>query len=72
MWPLVALAITTTLFTTAYSKSFGTSCSAPLGTGSACPNDPYWLQTITKRGTSAFNPDYNYKEPAPTRSVDET
>ena len=68
MWPLVAL-VTTTLFTTTLSKSFGTSCSAPLGAGSASPNDPYWLQTITKRGTSAFNPDSTYKEFASTRSA---
>ena len=67
MWPLVTL-VTATLFTTTLSKSFGTSCFAPLGAGSAYPNDPYWLETITKRGTSAFNPDSTYKEPAPTQS----
>ncbi|KAG2137936.1 glycoside hydrolase family 55 protein [Suillus clintonianus] len=33
----------------------GTSCSAPLGGGTAAPSDPYWLQTIKHQGTSAFN-----------------
>lgn len=67
MWPLVAL-VTVTLFTTTLSKSFGTSCYAHLGAGSASPHDPYWLETITKRGTSAFNPDSAYKEPASIHS----
>jgi glucan 1,3-beta-glucosidase len=63
MWPLVALLVTT-LFTTAHSNSSGTHCLVPLGAGSASPSDPYWLETITKRGTSAFNPDPDYKESA--------
>ncbi|KAG0696777.1 glycoside hydrolase family 55 protein [Suillus ampliporus] len=33
----------------------GTSCSAPLGGGTAAPSDPYWLETIKHQGTSAFN-----------------
>lgn len=35
----------------------GTSCTAPLGSGSAPAGAPYWLETLPKRGTSAFNPN---------------
>ncbi|KAH7905297.1 pectate lyase superfamily protein-domain-containing protein [Hygrophoropsis aurantiaca] len=38
-----------------FASALGTSCSAPLGSGSAAAGDPYWLQTITHQGTSAFN-----------------
>lgn len=36
-------------------SGLGSSCSSPLGAGNAGPNDPYWMETITHRGTSAFN-----------------
>ncbi|KAF8831726.1 hypothetical protein HHX47_DHR1001195 [Lentinula edodes] len=35
--------------------SLGTSCSAPLGAGTAAPTDPYWMQNIKHQGTAAFN-----------------
>lgn len=38
-------------------SGLGTSCSAPLGGGTAAPSDPYWLETVKHRGTSAFNSD---------------
>ncbi|KAG1849256.1 glycoside hydrolase family 55 protein [Suillus subluteus] len=38
-------------------SGLGTSCSAPLGSGTTAPNDPYWLQTVKHQGTSAFNSD---------------
>ncbi|TFK54506.1 exo-beta-1,3-glucanase [Heliocybe sulcata] len=38
-------------------SGLGTSCSAPLGSGNAGPNDPYWMETITHQGTSPFNPN---------------
>ncbi|KAE9406731.1 exo-beta-1,3-glucanase [Gymnopus androsaceus JB14] len=38
-------------------SSLGTSCSTPLGSGTAAPTDPFWLQNIKHQGTSAFNPD---------------
>ncbi|KAH7904582.1 pectate lyase superfamily protein-domain-containing protein [Hygrophoropsis aurantiaca] len=38
-----------------FASGLGTSCSTPLGSGSAAAGDPYWLQTITHQGTSAFN-----------------
>lgn len=33
----------------------GSSCSTPLGAGTAAPGDPFWLQNIAHQGTSAFN-----------------
>ncbi|KAK7023972.1 pectate lyase superfamily protein-domain-containing protein [Favolaschia claudopus] len=37
--------------------SLGTSCSAPLGSGSAAAGDPFWLADIKHQGISAFNPN---------------
>ncbi|KAK7015096.1 pectin lyase fold/virulence factor [Favolaschia claudopus] len=37
--------------------SLGTSCSAPLGSGSAAAGDPFWLANIKHQGISAFNPN---------------
>lgn len=39
------------------ASGLGTSCSAPLGQGTAAPNDPFWLETIKHQGTAAFNPN---------------
>lgn len=36
-------------------SGLGTSCSAPLGGGTAAQSDPYWIQTVKHQGTSAFN-----------------
>ncbi|KDN47784.1 hypothetical protein RSAG8_03204, partial [Rhizoctonia solani AG-8 WAC10335] len=36
--------------------SLGTTCTAPLGLGTAAASDPYWMQTITRRGGSPYNP----------------
>ncbi|KAF8969934.1 exo-beta-1,3-glucanase [Flammula alnicola] len=33
----------------------GSSCSAPLGAGTAAASDPFWMQNIKHQGTSAFN-----------------
>jgi hypothetical protein len=33
----------------------GSSCSSPLGGGTAGASDPFWLQNIAHQGTSAFN-----------------
>ncbi|KAF8516954.1 exo-beta-1,3-glucanase [Hysterangium stoloniferum] len=38
----------------------GTSCTVPLGAGTADPTAPYWLETIEKRGTSPFNQNQFY------------
>ncbi|KAJ7582651.1 exo-beta-1,3-glucanase [Mycena floridula] len=45
---LILSSITTVL-------SLGTSCSAPVTSGTAAPSDPFWLQTIKHQGTAAFN-----------------
>ncbi|KAG8832104.1 hypothetical protein FRC17_002050 [Serendipita sp. 399] len=34
----------------------GSTCSAPLGNGTAVASDPYWLTNIPHVGTAAFNP----------------
>lgn len=41
--------------------ALGSSCSAPLITGQAAPDEPYWLENIKHQGTSAFNPNKSYK-----------
>ncbi len=39
----------------AIANSLGTSCTGPLGGGTAGASDPFWLQSISHRGTAAFN-----------------
>ena len=41
------------------ASGLGPSCSAPLGSGTAAPADPYWLETIDHQGTSPFNSSPN-------------
>lgn len=36
--------------------ALGSSCSTPLGSGSAAPSDPYWQQTIQHQGTAPYAP----------------
>ncbi|KAF7311538.1 hypothetical protein MKEN_01056200 [Mycena kentingensis (nom. inval.)] len=36
-------------------SALGTSCSVPLGAGTAAASDPFWLQNMRHQGTSAFN-----------------
>ncbi|EMD37582.1 glycoside hydrolase family 55 protein [Gelatoporia subvermispora B] len=38
-------------------SGLGSSCSAPLDAGDSAPGDPFWMQSITHQGTSAFNSD---------------
>lgn len=40
-------------------SGLGSSCSAPLGSGTNPAGQPYWLQTIAHRGNAAFNPNPN-------------
>ncbi|KAH9476293.1 putative glucan endo-1,3-beta-glucosidase [Psilocybe cubensis] len=37
----------------------GTSCSAPLGRGTAKSTDPFWMESIKHQGKSAFNSNPN-------------
>ena len=53
MLPLFLLGIV--LSCVSFASSLGTSCSSPIGSGTAAPGDPYWLQNIKHQGTSAFN-----------------
>ena len=39
------------------AAGLGTLCTAPLGAGDSPPEDPFWMETITHRGTSPFNAD---------------
>ncbi|KAF4578517.1 hypothetical protein EYR36_000324 [Pleurotus pulmonarius] len=53
LFALLALILSFTSSVTA----LGTSCSVPLGAGTAAPGEPFWLQTIKHQGTAAFNPN---------------
>ncbi|KAG8220628.1 pectate lyase superfamily protein-domain-containing protein [Butyriboletus roseoflavus] len=58
MWyrrPLLFLC--TVLFASQVASGLGSSCSAPLGGGTAAHGDPYWLESIQHQGTSPFNPN---------------
>ncbi|KAI8998466.1 exo-beta-1,3-glucanase [Trametes punicea] len=35
--------------------ALGSSCTSPLGPGTAAPGDPFWMQNIKHQGISAFN-----------------
>jgi hypothetical protein len=48
------LALASLLGFVASVAALGSSCTAPLGTGSAAAGDPYWLQNIAHQGTSPF------------------
>ncbi|KAJ7261316.1 exo-beta-1,3-glucanase [Mycena haematopus] len=37
------------------ANSLGTTCSTPLGAGTAAASDPFWMQNIKHQGISAFN-----------------
>ncbi|KAJ7184277.1 exo-beta-1,3-glucanase [Mycena filopes] len=37
------------------ANSLGTTCSTPLGAGTAAAADPFWMQTIKHQGIAAFN-----------------
>lgn len=49
---LFGLVVSTTTVT-----AQGTSCTSPIGSGTAAPGDPFWMQNIKHQGTAAFNPD---------------
>ncbi|KAJ6514576.1 exo-beta-1,3-glucanase [Mycena vulgaris] len=38
-------------------NSLGTTCSTPLGAGTASPADPFWMQNIRHQGIAAYNPN---------------
>ncbi|EEB92195.1 hypothetical protein MPER_09333 [Moniliophthora perniciosa FA553] len=53
----MAILASTLLKCTSIALSLGTSCSAPLGLGTAAPEDPFWLEDIAHEGVAAFNPN---------------
>ncbi|KIK76059.1 glycoside hydrolase family 55 protein [Paxillus rubicundulus Ve08.2h10] len=62
MWYHSALLFLGIVFhTSQVASGLGSSCSAPLGSSTASPTDPYWLETIQHQGTSAFNSNSPYK-----------
>ena len=48
--PLLSLFLTSVVSVAA----LGSSCTAPLGSGNAAPDEPYWLQNITHQGTAPY------------------
>ncbi|RDB22377.1 Glucan 1,3-beta-glucosidase [Hypsizygus marmoreus] len=59
LYTLPVVIATVVLGLSGFVSGLGTSCSAPLGAGTASPSDPYWMQTIKHQGTAAFNPSPN-------------
>ncbi|KAG6888038.1 hypothetical protein C0995_010954 [Termitomyces sp. Mi166 len=57
---LGAFAIVTCTLTGLASARLGSSCSAPLGSGSSGPGDAFWMENIKHHGISAYhsNPGY--------------
>lgn len=53
---IVSLAAFAAAYLVSNVQSLGTSCTALLGLGTAAASDPYWMQTITRRGSSPYNP----------------
>ncbi|KAG6840103.1 hypothetical protein C0991_008979, partial [Blastosporella zonata] len=45
---------TIALALTGLVSGLGSSCSAPLGSGSSAPGDAFWMQNIKHQGTSAY------------------
>ncbi|KAJ7147989.1 hypothetical protein C8R46DRAFT_1359525 [Mycena filopes] len=39
------------------ANSLGTTCTTPLGAGTAAATDPFWMQSIKHQGIAAFNPN---------------
>ncbi|KAJ7777561.1 exo-beta-1,3-glucanase [Mycena maculata] len=52
---LSLLASTVAAFATLVN-SLGTTCTTPLGTGTAAATDPFWMANIQHQGIAAFNP----------------
>ncbi|KAF7338693.1 Exo-beta-1,3-glucanase [Mycena venus] len=51
-----ASAIAAVISSATLVNSLGTSCSTPLGAGTAAATDPFWMQNIKHQGIAAFNP----------------
>lgn len=51
----VALILSYFLTSITMVSGLGSSCSSPLGSGTAAAGDPFWLESIKHQGISAFN-----------------
>ncbi|KAG8880657.1 hypothetical protein FRB97_000611 [Tulasnella sp. 331] len=67
MWKISVLAVAASLLS-ASVDALGTSCTAPL-TPSAAAGGPSWMQTITRRGSSAYNTNPGAATYKPFRNV---
>ncbi|GLB43041.1 putative glycoside hydrolase family 55 protein [Lyophyllum shimeji] len=57
LYSLPVVIATLLLGLTTLVSGLGSSCSAPLGAGTAAPSDPFWMQSIKHQGISAYNPN---------------
>ncbi|KAJ7043174.1 exo-beta-1,3-glucanase [Mycena alexandri] len=57
MLPTLLLTLGATLGSVPLVLSLGTSCTTPLGAGTAAAGDPFWMQNIKHQGIAAFNAD---------------
>ncbi|THH06760.1 hypothetical protein EW145_g3870 [Phellinidium pouzarii] len=54
---LLATAAATLLASVMMAAALGSTCSTPITTGTAGPNDPFWMENIQHQGIAAFNSD---------------
>lgn len=52
----LVFALSTALGSLTAVSGLGSSCSAPLGAGTAAAGAPYWMQNIAHQGIAPFNP----------------
>ncbi|TFK36999.1 exo-beta-1,3-glucanase [Crucibulum laeve] len=55
MLSMFAFFLSLVLLPAVFVSGLGTSCSSPLGAGTASSSDPFWLESIKHQGISAFN-----------------
>ncbi|KAJ7470266.1 exo-beta-1,3-glucanase [Mycena latifolia] len=55
--PSFASTIVAVISSATLANSLGTTCTTPLGAGTAAAADPFWMQTIKHQGIAAFNPN---------------
>ncbi|KAJ7818674.1 exo-beta-1,3-glucanase [Mycena olivaceomarginata] len=53
----LASRIATVISYAALVHSLGTTCTTPIGRGTAAPAAPFWMQNIKHQGIAAFNPN---------------
>ena len=53
----VFLPLFTVLAMGAFASALGTSCTAPVTSGTAAPTAPFWMEQIQHQGSAPFNPN---------------